>query len=76
MNIKNEGLRALTVADEQAEIRAIGTVKRVKLQYLKGSARMGLRLWNVLSPVEGYKSGGDNGYPTFSLPTLKAKGLI
>ena len=48
----------------------------VILQYLKGSAQTGLRLWNVLTPVKGYKQGPDNGYPTFSLDTLKEKGLL
>lgn len=49
----------------------------LRLQYLKGSAKMGLRLWNVLSPqVEGYKYGPDSGVPTFSLDTLKDKGLL
>jgi hypothetical protein len=48
----------------------------VILQYLKGSKQMGLRLWNVMTPVKGYKTGPDAGYPTFSLPTLQEKGLL
>jgi hypothetical protein len=46
------------------------------LQYLKGSAETGLRLWNVLSPVKGYKRDQWGSVPTFSLNTLREKGLI
>lgn len=81
-------LRALTVDDEQREVLAVlngkgatmcmsNSKQPLRLQYLKGSAKMGLRLWNVLSPqVEGYKYGPDSGFPTFSLDTLKDKGLL
>lgn len=49
----------------------------LKLQYLKRSKQMmGFALWNVLSPVDGYITGPDAGVPTFSLDTLKQKGLI
>lgn len=80
----NERLRALTVEDEQKEVLAVLNGKGeampkepLRLQYLKGSAKMGLRLWNVLSPkVEGYTYGPDSGVPTFSLDTLKDKGLL
>jgi hypothetical protein len=78
MKITSAGLRALTTSKERAELRAVGTSHKppIRLQYLKGSAKMGLRLWNVLTPVEGYKAGGDSGFPTFSLQTLRKKGLI
>jgi hypothetical protein len=68
---------ALATPDEIKELAYVG-VQPLRLQYLKGSKqKMGLALWNVLSPkVEGYKSGPDFGYPTFSLATLKSKGLI
>jgi hypothetical protein len=79
MRTTNAGLEALTTPEELAELRAVGMKRKppIRLQYLKGSARMGLRLWNVLTPVEGYPScGGINGYPTFSLETLIKKELI
>jgi len=77
MNTNNQGLRHLTTAKERQEIRAIGRKHYTKLQYLKGSAKMGVRLWNVLEQVPGYPPcGGANGYCTFSLQTLKQKGLI
>lgn len=47
----------------------------LKLQYLKGSKEMGLRLWNVLEP----KLPEYNyllGYPTFGLRGLHDRGLI
>ena len=71
-----EGLEALTTPDEQKEINAVGR-KPIKLQYLKRSKELfGFACWNVLSPVEGYKTGPDAGFPTFSLETLKQKELI
>jgi hypothetical protein len=77
MTVDNAGLRALTTSDERTELQSVGA-RRVKLQYLKGSKqKMGMRLWNVLSPrVAGYRYGKDSGFPTFSLDTLRAKGLI
>ena len=77
MRTNNAGLRALTTSKERAELRAVGR-KPIKLQYLRHSKqRMGFALWNVLSQVPGYPApGGDNGYPTFSLQTLKDKGLL
>lgn len=82
MEITNHGLRALTTSKERQELRAVGMTmpkytEPIRLQYLNGSAKMGLRLWNVLSPkVDGYKYGPDSGVPTFSLDTLKQKGLL
>ena len=76
----NKGLKALTTESEQAELAVIGrkaSRKPCRLQYLKGSAKMGLRLWNVLQPkLEGYTYGPDSGFPTFGLQTLKDKGVI
>jgi hypothetical protein len=83
----SKGLRALTVESERVEVLAAlnggspmcmtNSKQPLKLQYLKGSAKMGLRLWNVISPqVDGYTYGPDSGVPTFSLETLKAKGLL
>lgn len=77
--LNNPGLIALTVPEEQEEIRMVDqtTQKAVKLQYLKGSAQKGLRLWNVLAPqLPGYTYGKDSGVPTFGLSGLKEKGLI
>lgn len=73
----NKGLTALTVEAERKELSFVGK-RTIRLQYLKGSKeKMGLALWNVLSPeVAGYKYGPDSGFPTFSLETLRAKGLI
>jgi hypothetical protein len=73
----NKGLTALTVECERAEFHCVGKLP-IKLQYLRGSKeKMHVRLWNVLSPkVEGYKYGKDSGFPTFSLGTLRSKGLI
>ena len=69
-------MRALTTSKERQELRSVGR-KPLKLQYLKRSKQMmGFALWNVLSPVAGYTIGPDNGFPTFSLQTLKDKGLI
>lgn len=77
MKTNNAGLRWLTTSQERQEIRAIGKRHYTKLQYLKGSAKMGVRLWNVLTSVPGYPaSGGMNGYPTFSLSTLIERKLI
>jgi hypothetical protein len=83
MKTNNEGLRALTTSQERKELRAIGKLPTsprkgpsVRLQYLKGSKGLGLRLWNVLTPVDGYATGPNDGVPTFSLDTLKLKGLI
>ena len=79
MKTNNKGLEVLTTPEELAEVQAVGTARKppIKLQYLKGSARMGCRLWNVLGQVEGYSPvGGINGYPTFSLETLIKKELI
>lgn len=79
MTIKSKGLIHLTTKEERAEIEATGIrVERpVKLRYLRKSAQMGLRLWDVLSPqVDGYKYNKDAGFPTFSLGTLKEKGLV
>lgn len=75
--LNGEGLQALCVPDEVKEVQAVGKLP-VRLQYLRGSAKMGLRLWNVMAPqLAGYpKSGGDNGYPTFSIQGLKERGLI
>ena len=75
MKTLTEGLKALTVETEQKEILAVGR-KPIKLQYLKRSKECGLRMWNCLTPVEGYKTGPDMGFPTFSLQTLIDKGLI
>lgn len=72
-----KGLRALTTSKERQELRAVGKRHYVKLQYLKGSSKMGLRLWNVMEQVEGYPPCGPaNGYCTFSLQTLKERKLI
>lgn len=75
--LNNKGLQALTTSDELAEV-AVVLDPPAKLQYLKGSKQMGLRLWNVLSPnLPGYGiSGGLNGYPTFSIEGLKKFGLV
>jgi hypothetical protein len=49
----------------------------IKLRYLKDSKKkMGLALWDVLTPIEGYTYSIDNGFPTFSLEGLKERGLI
>lgn len=73
--LNNPGLMALTVPEEQAEISFVR--KPLKLEYLKGSAQKGLRLWNVLQPqLPGYTYGKDSGVPTFGLSGLKEKGLI
>ncbi len=83
MEISNKkGLIALTVEDEQKELKAVNPTlikkPRLILQYLKGSKRMmGLALWNVIYPqVPGYTYGANSGVPTFSLDTLKQKGLL
>ena len=77
MTINNAGLRALTTDIELAELQAVGTRRVVKLQYLKHSAQRGLRLWNVLEQVDGYPPcGGANGYCTFSINTLRDRGII
>jgi len=71
-----EGFNFLTVAEEKKEALAIGRMP-LKLQYLKKSKQlMGMSLWNVLTPVPGYKTGPDCGYPTFSLDSLIRLGLI
>lgn len=70
-----QGLKALTTESELNEVKIIGKAP-VKLQYLKKSREMGLRLWNVLTPVNGYVTGPNAGFPTFSLQTLKEKELI
>ena len=71
------GLEALTTPDELAEVRVVGRKPTLKLQYLKNSKKlMGMALWNVLSPVAGYKTGPMQGVPTFSLIGLKEHGLI
>lgn len=69
--------QALVTDSEAKELKYVG-IKRIRLQYLKGSkAKMGLALWNVLEPkVDGYTYGPDSGVPTFSLQTLRDKGLI
>lgn len=77
--LNNPGLIALTVDGEREEVMAV--LKRpmghVTLQYLRGSKQKGLRLWNVLSPqLAGYVYTKDTGFPTFSLSTLQAKGLV
>jgi hypothetical protein len=72
------GLKALTVPAEQREARVVGR-KPIKLQYVKRSKQcFGFACWNLLAPQlpEYGTYGGDNGYPTFSLGTLKDKGLI
>lgn len=78
----NDGLRALTVVDEQKEITAVGQQPLV-LRYHKGSERMGqahgidCRLWDVLSPkLKGYVYNSDSHVPTFSVAGLREKGLI
>ena len=78
MIITNAGLVALTVEAERVELQAVTKRKPVvKLQYLTRSKECGLRLWNVLGQVEGYPPcGGANGYPTFSLDTLRARGIV
>jgi hypothetical protein len=55
----------------------------VRLQYLKGSKEANswmlqygaadVRMWNVITPVAGY---GQSTVPTFTLATLKEKGLL
>jgi hypothetical protein len=72
-----EGFGILSTPAEVNELAYVGA-QPLRLQYLKGSKeKMGLALWNVLSPkVPGYNYGPNTGYPTFSLVTLKAKGLI
>ena len=76
------GLRALTTSKERQEIRAIGTRKPLKLQYIgkmEWGDKYGIdsRMWNVISPrLEGYPTGPLAGVPTLTLDGLKQKGLI
>lgn len=72
-----QGFDVLAAPEEVKELAYVG-VEPLRLQYLKGSKeKMNVRLWNVLSPkIAGYRYGKDSGYPTFSLDTLRAKGLI
>ena len=69
--------RALLADDEIKEVEAVGR-EPLRLRYVRDSKRiMGLALWDVLSPkVPGYRYDNDSGFPTFSLGTLKKKGLI
>jgi hypothetical protein len=71
-----QGFDFLTTPEEKQEA-AVVDIRRTKLQYLKGSAQKGLRLWNVIAPqLPGYKYGPDSGFPTFGLNMLRQKGLL
>lgn len=78
--LNNPGLIALTVPEERVELSApLGrAVRPLRLQYLQGSKKKGLALWNVLSPqLPNYPTnGGVNGWPTFSVLGLQQNGLI
>ena len=75
-----KALKYLAVPAELKEIESIlkQDLSALKLQYLRGSAQKGLRLWNVLAPqLKGYPKNGElNGYPTFSIQGLKSQGLV
>lgn len=78
--MENKGLQYLTLEAEKKEIQAVlgRDLSPLKLQYLQGSKKKGLALWNVLSPqLPGYAvNGGTNGYPTFSVMGLAQHKLI
>lgn len=85
--METNGLKWLATEEERAERdAAMRGVKMgaVKLEYLKGSEKMGkgfgidCRLWNVKAPqLPNYpQNGGNNGYPTLGVAGLKAAGLI
>jgi len=76
----NPGLKALTTDDELKEMTGpLGRdMSPIRLQYLTGSKKKGLALWNVLSPqLPNYPpNGGSNGFPTFSVDGLRQNGIV
>jgi hypothetical protein len=75
MEKRMQALKALTVADELKE-HSVATTLRLRYrgkQYYDVEHTKYERLWDVLTPIDGYSQSG---YPTFTLTGLIEKGLI